>query len=327
MPVNARADYEERVASLRSDTTWMSQKGYGVMLQYGSWGYPQHGPQKPWDEAVNAFDTEKFARMVDEDMGAKWVIWSITWRGSNFPIPLKSVDAIVPGHTTKRDLMMDLATSLNNRGIRMMFYYHPGHEDKPWWKANWKDNRHKDLFLKNWVAVVSEIGDRYRDKLAGWFFDDGCVYSPAPFEAMTAAAKTGFKGRVVSYNNWAVPLLTDFQDVQMGEGFKGNQITTLAENGIYRDGPMKGQHAHGMFCVTAPDWGIWKPDTKTTLIVNAPQAINIVKNANQYGQAMSLNFNMYADGVVTPETLEMFRALKAAIYGPPPVSKDKPTDR
>ena len=129
-----------------------------------------------------------------------------------------------------------------------MFYYHLGHEDKPWWAANWKNMYDKEIFFKNWMAVISEIGNRYGDQLSGWFFDDGCIYSPAPFEALTKAAKAGFPGRLVSYNNWVMPILTDFQDIQMGEGFKGNQETAVGSDGIYPEGSYIGQQAHGQSC-------------------------------------------------------------------------------
>lgn len=324
LPVAAKDDYQQRVASLRADTSWIRQKGYGVMLQYGAWGYPENGDRNPWEQVAGDFDVAEFARMVDEDMGAKWVIWSITWRGSHFPMPLATVDAIVPDHTIQRDLMADLAAALKSRGIKMMFYYHPGHEDAAWWAANWQDPYHKKRFIDNWIAVMTEIGNRYGEDLAGWFFDDGVCYSPAPFEAMTRAAKSGFPGRLVSYNNWILPILTDFQDVQMGEGFTGSAETEVGSNGIYEGGPHEGLQAHGMFCVNSYEWGIWRPNTVTPLNVNADMAIGIVKNANRRGQAMSLNFDMYEDGTVTPETLDMFRQLKAAIYAPVPVSEGKP---
>jgi hypothetical protein len=56
-------------------------------------------------------------------------------------------------------------------------------------------------------------------------------------------------------------------------------------------------------------------EQKTPLAVGAERATQIVKSANSRGQAMSLNFDMYQDGTVTPQTLEMFRKLKKEIYG------------
>jgi hypothetical protein len=317
LPVDVKEDYEKRVAALRSDAGWMRGAGYGVMLQYGCWSYPEHGPKKPWEDEVNTFDTEKFAKMVDEDMGARWVIWSITWRGSHFPMPLKSVDAIVSDHTIKRDLMADLAASLNKRNIKLFFYYHPGHEDYPFWNANWQGStpqEEKDLFIKNWMTIVTEIGERYGNMLAGWFFDDGTTYSPAPFEKMTKAAKAGFSGRLLSYNSWRLPILTEFQDIQFGEGFYGSTETAVGSDGIYKSGKYRGMQAHGMFTINSNDWGVWKPNQKVPLKHTVEELTKWIKEANRRGQLMSLNFDMYQGGVVTPETLEMFRKLKVNVY-------------
>ena len=328
IPVDAQASYQKRVDALRSNTAWMREGKYGVMLQYGSWGYPANGDKHPFEQVVKDFDVEKFARMVDEEMGAKWVIWSITWRGSHFPMPLKSVDAIVPGHTTTRDLPADLAAALKKRGVKLMFYYHPGHEDPAWWAANWGANAtaargDKARFLKNWQAVIAEIGNRYGDDLAGWFFDDGALYSPADFEMLTRAAKNGSAKRLASYNSWILPTFTDFQDIHMGEMYTNANPADMDANGIYQSGPLKGNQAHCMVTVNSEGWGVWQPNTRIPLTMNAGQAIGLVKRATKRGEVISLNFDMYEDGTVTTKTLEMFHQLKKAIRSLPPVSEGK----
>ena len=72
-----------------------------------------------------------------------------------------------------------------------------------------------------------------------------------------------------------------------------------------------------MFCVNSSEWGIWQRNQPSPLRVTATKAITVVKKANRRGQLMSLNFDMYQDGQVTPENLAMFRELKAAIYAKP----------
>jgi len=57
-------------------------------------------------------------------------------------------------------------------------------------------------FLDNWMNITTEIGERYRDGLAGWFFDDGCVYYPAepglpPPDRIGESGKSG--ARLVCY--------------------------------------------------------------------------------------------------------------------------------
>jgi hypothetical protein len=201
-PLVAKADIARRVQALRSDTSWLRDRKYGVMFQWGEWGFPRTGPAKPWPQMIDDFDVEEFARMIDEEMGAGYVVWSLTWRSARFAAPLKSVETLVPGHTAKRDLIAELAASLERRGMKLLLYYHPGHEDPAWWKANWTSLEDTKPFVDQWCSVISEIGNRYQEKLAGWFFDDGIVYPPAEFERMTMAAKSGFSGRLVSYNSW-----------------------------------------------------------------------------------------------------------------------------
>ena len=313
MPEAAKAGFQRRVATVRSDTRWLREARYGVMFQWGFWGYPEHGPAKPWPKMIDDFDVEKFARMVDEEFGAGYVLWSITWRGSKFSAPLKSVERIVPGHTCSRDFIGDLAKALNTRGIKLMLYYHPGHEDPEWWAANWVSHDERTRFLDQWCDVVSEIGTRYGNLLAGWFFDDGMIYYPAPFERMVKTAKAGCPQRLVSFNEWIFPVTTEFQDVQFGEGFEGDATTPVGGDGIYAHGPMKGQQAHGMIMVDGPDWGIWKPETVISPKLSTDEAVRIARHMAARGQVLSLNLNMYEDGTVAPQSRKVMEAVRKAL--------------
>jgi hypothetical protein len=125
---------QHRVKSLRSSTQWLSDAKYGLMFQWGGWGYPQHGPAAPWCQMIKDFNVEPFASTVQET-GAGYVIWSATWEKYLFSAPIKAIDAIAPGHTCSRDLIADLATALNKRGIKLMLYYHAGHGTDFWSKT------------------------------------------------------------------------------------------------------------------------------------------------------------------------------------------------
>lgn len=306
VPSEVLAGMNQRAAAARSDAAWMRKAKYGVMLQFGAWGYPPHGDRLPWPNSFDRFDVDKFAKMVDEDMGAGWVIWSLTWRGSQFPMPLKSVDAIVPNHTMKRDFVGELADALRNRGIKLMFYYHPGHEDAEFWRATFSSRNDRSRFFENWVAIVTEIGQRYGDRLAGWFFDDGCVYYPAPFERLTKAAKTGNPNRLVTFNNWDTPIVTGFQDVMFGEGL--DKTRGRAPQGSKLQ-------SHSMFSVDGPDWGVWKPETRINPTMSAKKLIETVQDAVKNQWPVSIDFSMYDDGSISPQSLQSLRELKQAIRG------------
>ena len=143
------------------------------MCHWTSQTVPRHGPPKPYAEAVRDFDVKTFAEQV-EQTGAQFVTITTSHAMLYFPAPLKSLDRILPGRTTQRDLIGELAEALGQRGIRLMLYYHLGSDaDRAWQEASgfWKTDTTE--FWNNWVAVIGEAGERYGDKLAGWWFDDG----------------------------------------------------------------------------------------------------------------------------------------------------------
>jgi len=313
----ARDDIHRRVERLRASTRWLRDAKYGIMFQWGGWGYPQHGPKKPWPKMIDDFDVEAFARMAQET-GAGYVIWSVTWCSYHFPAPIKAIDCIAPGHTSQRDLVGDLADALAKRNIKLMLYYHEGHPDKDWWPKNWdySDADRKAKFVNNLCDVVTEVGQRYGRKVSGWFLDDGMLFYPAPFERITQALKAGNPDRLVSYNSWILPRLTEFQEVYMGEGFTGSAATPVGSDGIFPTGPQKGLFAHGMFVLDGPDWGINHPDTRIDQpAFSAEAAVGMVQQAAERGQSLSFNLLMYQDGSVSPASLAVLRAVRKAIRG------------
>jgi len=315
-PAAAKSNIEKRVKALHSSAEWLAEAKYGLMFQWGDWGYPSHGDRKPWPQMINDFNVDAFAKMVEET-GAGYCIWSATWRGSRFPAPIKAIDRIVPGHTTKRDLIGDLIHAFGKRNIKLLLYYHPGHEDKTWWAQNWVSIDRQERFTDNYCSLMNEVGERYGKGLSGWLIDDAMVLNyPAPFERMTKAMKAGYPERIVSYNSWILPRVTEFQDFSFGEGFDAINHWPTDRKGVFIDGPQKGQQAQFMDILDGPDWGIWKPET----IIQPPrftdeQIADLVKNAAVQRKALSFNLLMYEDGSVSPQSLERMRTVRKIIRG------------
>ncbi len=159
------AAYNARVAAARADTTWLSQAKYGLMFQYGSWGFPAAAvprcrsiSRRPISNVTN------FVNMV-KSTGASYVVWSISWWGYHMDAPLATPNDIVtaaggpanPQLTASTDLIGNVAAALKAQGIRFMLYYHTGDEDTAWWpyqnyptsfSANGSGDR--STFFDNW---------------------------------------------------------------------------------------------------------------------------------------------------------------------------------
>lgn len=330
--------YQQRVTAARADTTWLSQAMYGLMFQYGSWGFPHNvGPAKSLNQQAADFNVNAFVKMVQET-GASYVIWSISWWGYHLDAALSSPNSIVtaaggpsnPGLTSSRDLIGEIAAACKAVGIRFMLYYHTGDEDSAWWPyQKWPSTfspsgvGDRSTFFANWTRVVTEIGNRYGTNLDGFFFDDGMVlYYPAAYEALHTAVRAGNPNRLISYNNYIYPRATDFQDVWFGEGSTGGTQTGSAGvggNGIFTSGPYQGLLQHAMFTMDG-DWGVHtqNPTISTSSGMTSNAAIGWVTSAAQRRVPLSFDLMMYEDGTVNANDLRILVDVRQAVYHTPP---------
>jgi len=228
----------------------------------------------------------------------------------------------MPGSTSDRDLVQDLIGALGAYGIRLMLYYHVGHdhwfEPDGWWTRMGFFPDNPDVFISNWCAIMTEIGERYGKGLAGWFYDDGCVYYPLnpDFRKLGRAAKAGNPSRVICYNPWIWPRFTDFQDYFCGEGYGFlNNHEWLPKNGsgIFTDGPHKCLRAHTNFilekswCHSSSESPIPQPQ------IPKDKFLQDMVSAIEVGIVPSVNLEIYQDGSCSDDSIDYMRAIKASM--------------
>jgi len=333
------AAYQARIAASKVSNDWLSKSKYGIMFQYGPWGAPKTGNRKSLEDFANGWDVTRFVNMI-KGTGASYVLWSITLCTYQLIAPIKAVDSIMGNSTltSTRDLLGEIAAALQKDGIKFYMYYHSGLNQQPDWlaKQNWPTatfsptgTGDRSTFFNNWVAVISEIGTRLGTNLNGWFYDDACNYYPAPFERLQAASRAGNPDRSVSWNAWVAMRYTDFQDVQMGEGYHdepGFGSPAVGSNGVYTDGPQKGLLAHGMFPIEN-SWGICGTNATITLQTTYNQALSWVQSASSRSSALSLCMMMYEDETCNQPTLSMLATLDSAVASHPQYTMKNNTDK
>ncbi len=306
-------DYKRQFAEIRTpmeDAAWFQNAGFGIMFQWGSWGYPATGDRKqPWSRIYQEFDIEKFADKM-KSFNPGYVIWSVSWRGSRFAAPLKSVEQIMGSKdfTMEYDFLGKLTDALTKRGIPVMFYYHPGSEEKEYWGKVWHGHEDMAVWEDANAAIWTEIGERLGNKLSGWFVDDGMVhYYPADFYRYMKALKAGNSKRLVAFNNWVFCNCSPLEDVTMGEVGPEGKI----EGGRLASGKDKGLMPHTMTILDGPDWGVHRKDTKIKSIGNSLEKWQKrVDQAKRDKSPISLTILMYEDGTLGPDTEALFNQLK-----------------
>ena len=303
-----------------SSTNWLVAAKYGLMFHWTSQTKPRNGPPKPYCDAVRDFDANRFANMISQ-MGAGFVVFTTSHAGFYFPGPNPVVDAILPGRTCPRDLVGDLAKALGSHNIKLELYFHPGHDDNEWWQRT-HFNEDKAAYFDLWCRIINQIGKQYGDQLAGFWFDDAAfTYYPfnAPWQRMTAAAKTGNAKRLIAYNSWILPKLNDFYEVFAGENtfskqmIDGDDYLPIGGTGRFTGGPQQWLQGQVTTIING-DWGHFKTDTPIDPPrYSADVMIEKIEDSISRRNVPLLDVEVYQDGTISPETFQMFQAVSREV--------------
>ena len=318
LPASANAEMtaaEESARAHRASTDWFVKAGYGVMFHWTDFTQPRDGIKKSYPEAVNTFDVDTFAKLIGE-IGAAYVLFTLNHAHPHCPAPIQSWEAIHPGWTTRRDLIGDLADVLEKRGIRFLLYINSpvltmlgDIGTTGLYGLTWSEEQFTEIH-KN---VLSEIGSRYRDKLAGYWFDSWyqslAAYPDVPIEAIYRYCKVGNPGRITAFNFWIFPVLTPWQDYWAGEL---NALHNPFGSRYLQTGAGAGFQAHGMLSML-PSWVHSETGPIPPPQFSAEDLIAYVKANMEHQAVTTINIGIYQDGTIEQSSLDMMRQLRRAI--------------
>jgi len=314
LPVSKKeviAEEEARAESARASVDWLVETGYGLMFHWTS-GTPQpDGSHKTFEDAVNDFDVEKFANMVEET-GAGYVIFPIGHAESYCPAPLESWERIHPGQTTRRDLIEEMANALNEKGIRLICYINgPLGFGYPRYGGATPETR--QAFVANFTDILTELGLRYKDKIAGYWFDTMIAifkdFPQIPFKDFFYAAKLGNKDRIICHNAWIWPDVSPWQDYWPGEV---QHPIAPPENGFMKNGPSPNLPYQVLLTMEKHSWGARKSGIKDPKFTSE-ELSSYIKACMENGGAVTINMCIYQDGTVGEKALQVMRGVKESI--------------
>lgn len=313
--IQQRQQNAARQMRARTDMRWFREAGYGLMIHWTSGVAPRQGSPKPYAEAVRDFDLPTFVQQVVRT-GAKFVTLTTSHAQMFFPAPLRSLEQILPGRTSARDLIGELADALRPHGIRLILYYHLGSSADPkWQEASGFFQTDTTKFWNHWTAVIAEAGERYGDKLAGWWFDDGTAnyyYRSAPWERLASAAKAGNPARMICFNPWVLPPATEFEDYLAGEGNADPSVhgtLTPADAGRISSGMYAGRQASSAL-IMETDWIHGKRDTEIAPPrMHAEKVQTLLNRFRSLQNVLMFNCEIYQDGTLSPATVELLHGL------------------
>jgi alpha-L-fucosidase len=206
------------------NTDWFRNARYGIFMHF-----------LPSDSntfaLVDQFDTENLARQI-QDAGAKYFVVTLGQNSGYFNSPNSTYDRYT-GYAAgercaKRDLPLDLVRALQPKGIKLMLYLpcqvpnQDSRAQKAFGLAQGARDQPLDIdFAKKWAEVIQEWSSRYRDKVAGWWFDGGYQhirFDEAVADIYAEAVKRGNPKAIVTFNPGVrVIHYTEAEDYTAGE--------------------------------------------------------------------------------------------------------------
>ena len=177
------------------DTQWMRDGRYGLFVHYQyrillgrsiktkpSFPEPAQMTAEEWNRFVDGFNVRGFADQAAEAR-VGWVLFCIDDHYFAWPCaPNRTFDqytGFAPGEKcARRDLILELADALNARGVKLICYFAGlnGYMKEPKVSAGLADDGNERTppsaqSRKRRIAVLREYAERYKDKVAGWWFD------------------------------------------------------------------------------------------------------------------------------------------------------------
>jgi hypothetical protein len=306
LPIEAKSEIckqYEQARLQRASTDWLVNTKYGIMFHWTSQSEPRYGARKPYTEAVEEFDVESFVKIVDET-GAGYVLFTLNHAEPHCPAPICSWEAVHPGWTTRRDLIREIGEALKVKGIRLMIYI-ASHTLGKLFQVN------REEYLEYHQNVLREIGGRYGELIAGYWFDGWYQayerFGHFPIEKVYEATKIGNKDRLVAFNFWIFPSTVPWQEYWAGEvaspGKKAVQRTMV-------EGAGKGLQYQALLIMDAP-WVHGEPrremaDPRFT----ADELNHYINKCSEKEGVVTINLGIYQDGTIGKKTLEVMRQLK-----------------
>ena len=320
----------------RPNTDWLAKRRYGLGVHWTAQSMPRHGQPLPFQQAVEAFDLKTFVDQVRQ-AGAEYVLFTTCHAYQKWPGPNAIVDQIAPGRTCTRDLIKEMADALDKYDIPLLLYWNHGcnndNVDPEWSKAvGYKVN----ASAAEWSActdklleIIAWASRHYGKRVKAWWFDSPWALDPRgpyhpfhleqhgftfPWERLTAAAKTGYRDRLVSVNNGdrnQAFLFTKHQDFVSGEMYNFDRQTPPKSR--YTSA---GLQWFGWTCLDEQDWVHVDRDRE----VPAPRwpdkvLVDYVRAANAVQMPMTFNVGPYQNGHIAQASVDQLRRLGEQLKG------------
>jgi len=325
---------------------WMKGKN-GIMVHWLFLRYDEKNPEQN-DKTANAFNLEAFMKDFDAT-GAEWLIFTIGQNSGGYASPNSVIDKYCgAGHTSKRDIVLEVAKAVHERGKRFIAYIPcEVRGNKTVRKGfEWNDdiNDPKLEFQKRYTDALREWSLRYGKLCDGWWVD-GAYSDIAPhldWKLWHDALRAGNPDAAVTFNAGIVKtnrilLLHPDHDYLAGEvnvltdgkirgGTDNANPETFLPSKDYYTGTKSLWHVlmpMDSFWAAYSPWDDWAKVPWKRENVTGPKRIHPPVYADEnlgsflaymkkIGAAVTINMGVTAEGRLSPDSIAQLQRIAAA---------------
>ena len=294
-------------------TKWFYEAGYGIFCHWTTKTLPKNGEKKAHERAVLDFDVDTFTQQII-DTGAHFLCFTITHSEMKVPFPLKELDDIVEGYTSKRDLLLEIYERLSPHGIKLMVYFNGEDSTGTSWQNVTKFNEDPKVHAEYCYKIAEAISKKYGDKISGWWVD--CCYEPGicggrgtryDYKRYADAMRAGNPNSIVAFNfrgvePWGSTWGSGIADYQAGEE---NDLT------FYPNGRFSGEGGLQWFALCWMDkYWVHETEGDPVPVHSNEKVLEYVKKVKKGGGVFAYNVAPYQEGHISEKTMEQLLWLK-----------------
>ncbi len=307
-------------AAAQDRAAWMRDAKFGVMTHFlAEWIAPEaHESVETWNALVDAFDAKGLAEQL-ESVGASYYVLTMGQNSGFYIAPNAAYDKYVgisPSHCSRRDLVADVYEELAARGIKLIVYLPsgaPNSDDVAKRELQWTNGPHRNKeFQTMWEAIIREWGERWGEKVVGWWFD-GCYWpntmyrtdETPNFDSFAAAARAGNPNRALAFNPGVVNRTIS---ITPQDDFIAGEISDPEKMDIRRvyDGNVDGAQLQ-ILSYLGRTWG------RLPLRFSDQQAIGYTKKVLDEGGAFTWDVPIQPNGRLSDAVVKQLQAIRAAV--------------
>jgi hypothetical protein len=307
-------------------TDWMSQGSFGLMVHYliTPTGDSDAARTAEFDRIVDGFDLEGFIAQFHAT-GADWLIFTLGQNTGYYCSPSAFLDGVLPGHTSRRDLALEVARRI--KALRKRFIaYLPAevcaqsdaiHDAFAWNPADQSEfQRRYQVFLRDYSGKLGSLCD-------GWWFD-GCYEwdcfhnSLYDWPAWIAAARAGNAASLVAFNDGSF-CINKVKPVTLLEDYHAGEVHLLVDGKIKLghddDSPL---YLPDSRFVEGVQWHALVP-VDSNFEGGEPrhygdeELFGFVKRCKSVGGAVTLNLPISDSGAIPEASIQQMVRLRAAL--------------